>query len=34
MDDGRVAHAGRMRDLAEDDLLQAKLLGLALDSHQ
>jgi branched-chain amino acid transport system ATP-binding protein len=34
MDDGRVAHAGRMRDLAEDDLLQAKLLGLALASHQ
>jgi branched-chain amino acid transport system ATP-binding protein len=34
MDDGRVAHAGRMRELAEDDLLQAKLLGLALDAHQ
>jgi branched-chain amino acid transport system ATP-binding protein len=34
MDDGRVAHAGQMRDLAEDDELQARLLGLSLDSHQ
>jgi branched-chain amino acid transport system ATP-binding protein len=34
MDDGRVAHAGLMRDLADDGDLQAKLLGLSLDSHQ
>jgi branched-chain amino acid transport system ATP-binding protein len=34
MDDGRVVHAGAMRDLADDDALQTKLLGLALDSHQ
>jgi branched-chain amino acid transport system ATP-binding protein len=34
MEDGRVAHAGLMRDLAGDDGLQTKLLGLSLDSHQ
>jgi branched-chain amino acid transport system ATP-binding protein len=34
MDDGRVAHAGMMRALAEDGELQARLLGLSLDSHQ
>jgi branched-chain amino acid transport system ATP-binding protein len=33
MDDGRVVHAGPMRDLAADDALQQRLLGLALDSH-
>lgn len=30
MDDGRVVHAGAMRDLAEDDALQRSLLGLSL----
>ncbi|MFL6672512.1 MAG: ABC transporter ATP-binding protein, partial [Massilia sp.] len=34
MDDGRVVHAGLMRDLAEDEQLQQRLLGLSLDSHQ
>ncbi|MFL6672517.1 MAG: ABC transporter ATP-binding protein [Massilia sp.] len=34
MDDGRVVHAGLMRDLAADDQLQQRLLGLSLDSHQ
>lgn len=30
MDDGRVVHAGSMRELAEDEELQRELLGLAL----
>jgi len=30
MDDGRVVHAGRMAELAEDEALQRSLLGLAL----
>ena len=34
MDDGRVVHAGLMHDLAGDDALQQRLLGLSLDSHQ
>lgn len=34
MDDGRVVHAGLMHDLAHDDALQQRLLGLSLDSHQ
>jgi branched-chain amino acid transport system ATP-binding protein len=34
MDDGCVVHAGAMRDLVEDQQLQQRLLGLALDSHQ
>lgn len=34
MDDGRVAHAGRMAALAGDAALQQRLLGLSLDSHQ
>jgi branched-chain amino acid transport system ATP-binding protein len=34
MDDGRVAHAGTMHDLANDAALQQRLLGLSLDSHQ
>ncbi len=34
MDDGRVVHAGSMRELADDQDLQQRLLGLALDSHQ
>ena len=34
MDDGRVVHTGTMRDLAADEALQARLLGLSLASHQ
>ncbi|MDE2363915.1 MAG: ABC transporter ATP-binding protein [Hyphomicrobiales bacterium] len=34
MDSGRIAHAGAMADLAADDKLQQRLLGLSLDSHQ
>ncbi|MCB2100616.1 MAG: ABC transporter ATP-binding protein [Rhodobacterales bacterium] len=34
MDDGRVVHAGAMAELAADDALQTRLLGLSMDSHQ
>jgi branched-chain amino acid transport system ATP-binding protein len=34
VDDGRVAHAGTMRDLVADRILQQKLLGLSMDAHQ
>ncbi|NHZ79831.1 ATP-binding cassette domain-containing protein [Massilia sp. CCM 8695] len=34
MDDGRVVHAGAMRELVDDLDLQQRLLGLALSSHQ
>ncbi|MDM5179755.1 ABC transporter ATP-binding protein [Massilia sp. DJPM01] len=34
MDDGRVVHAGAMRELVENEDLQQRLLGLALSSHQ
>jgi branched-chain amino acid transport system ATP-binding protein len=34
MDNGRVIHAGRMAELATDQELQQRLLGLTLDSHQ
>lgn len=34
MDDGRVVHSGRMADLAADQDLQARLLGLSLGAHQ
>lgn len=34
MDDGRIVHTGSMRDLAADEALQQRLLGLALDTHQ
>ena len=33
MDDGRVVHRGRMAELAEDDALQQRLLGLSLGVH-
>ena len=33
MDDGRIVHAGRMADLAADEALQQRLLGLSLVSH-
>ena len=34
MDDGRVVHKGAMADLAGDETLQQRLLGLSLASHQ
>jgi branched-chain amino acid transport system ATP-binding protein len=34
VDDGRVAHAGTMRDLVADQALQHRLLGLSMDAHQ
>jgi branched-chain amino acid transport system ATP-binding protein len=34
MDDGRIVHAGAMRELVEDEQLQQRLLGLSLASHQ
>jgi branched-chain amino acid transport system ATP-binding protein len=34
MDDGRVVHRGSMRELAEDEALQSRLLGLSLAAHQ
>ena len=34
MDAGRIVHAGRMAELAADDALQTKLLGLSLEAHQ
>jgi branched-chain amino acid transport system ATP-binding protein len=34
MDDGRVVHTGAMRELAENDELQQRLLGLSLGAHQ
>ncbi len=34
MDDGRVVHAGTMAELAGDEALQQRLLGLSLGGHQ
>ncbi len=34
MDDGRVVHAGAMKQLVEDEALQQRLLGLSLGAHQ
>ena len=34
MDDGRVVHAGPMDELAADEALQRRLLGLSLGAHQ
>ena len=34
MDDGRIVHAGTMRELVGDRDMQHSLLGLSLDSHQ
>jgi len=34
MDDGRIVHAGAMADLASDEALQTRLLGLSLAAHQ
>jgi branched-chain amino acid transport system ATP-binding protein len=34
MDDGRVVHTGAMAELAADEALQQRLLGLSLGAHQ
>ncbi len=34
MDDGRIVHRGAMTELAEDESLQTRLLGLSLAAHQ
>jgi branched-chain amino acid transport system ATP-binding protein len=34
MDAGRIVHSGRMAELAADETLQKRLLGLSLDMHQ
>ena len=34
MDNGRVVHRGAMAELAEDERLQQRLLGLSLGAHQ
>ena len=34
MDNGRVVHHGRMAELAADESLQQRLLGLSLGAHQ
>ncbi|TSA14568.1 MAG: ABC transporter ATP-binding protein [Betaproteobacteria bacterium] len=34
MDDGRIVHSGAMAELAEDEDLQQRLLGLSLAAHQ
>lgn len=34
MDDGRIVHHGAMAELAADQTLQQKLLGLSMDAHQ
>jgi branched-chain amino acid transport system ATP-binding protein len=34
MDNGRVVHTGAMRELAEDESMQQRLLGLSLGAHQ
>ncbi|MFI4982867.1 MAG: ABC transporter ATP-binding protein [Nevskiales bacterium] len=34
MDDGRITHTGTMAELAEDEDLQQRLLGLSLAAHQ
>ncbi len=34
MDSGRIVHTGTMRELAADEGLQQRLLGLSLESHQ
>jgi len=34
MDDGRIVHRGKMADLAQDEAMQQRLLGLSLGAHQ
>ena len=33
MDDGRIVHAGAMGELAGDESMQQRLLGLSLGAH-
>ena len=33
MDDGRIVHRGAMAELAGDEALQRRLLGLSLEAH-
>ena len=34
MDSGRIVHSGRMAELAANEVLQTRLLGLSLETHQ
>ena len=34
MDAGRIVHSGRMAELAANEALQTRLLGLSLETHQ
>jgi len=34
MDSGRIVHSGNMSELAADEMMQQRLLGLSLDAHQ
>jgi len=34
MDSGRIVHSGAMAEVAEDEALQTRLLGLSLEAHQ
>jgi branched-chain amino acid transport system ATP-binding protein len=34
MDSGRIVHTGTMRELAADERLQQRLLGLSLESQE
>ncbi len=34
MDDGRIIHTGEMQELANDNTLQERLMGLSLEAHQ
>lgn len=34
MDNGRIVHTGAMSDLADNEALQQRLLGLSLGVHQ
>lgn len=34
MEDGRIVHRGTMAELADDEALQRRLLGLSMSAHQ
>ena len=34
MDDGKIVHTGLMADLASDNALQERLMGLSMEAHQ
>jgi branched-chain amino acid transport system ATP-binding protein len=34
MEDGRIIHRGMMAELADDEALQRRLLGLSMSAHQ